>query len=476
MTNLSGIIKSIQNIMREDHGVDGDAQRLSQLCWMLFLKIFDEKEAEREVLNPNYKSPIPEELRWRNWAANEEGVTGDALLDFVNNRLFLTFKDFPYTFKDNEAGFIVKAVFEDSFNYMKSGTQMRKVINKLNELNFNRKADKDQFGHIYEELLQSLQSAGNAGEFYTPRALTSFIVEMVNPKLGEQVFDPACGTGGFLTSVIEHLRKSEVHTAEDEALIKQTVRGAELKSLPHMLCVTNMILHGINAPTNIRHDDSLARPIKDISPNERVDVIVANPPFGGTVKEGILANFPKNFQTKETADLFLVLFMKLLKPNGRAGIVLPDGSLTGEGVKARIREQWLKECNLHTIIRLPNSVFAPYATVATNLLFFQKGEPTKEVWYYEHRLPEGVKAYSKTKPINVREFEPIKKWWNDRKESDQVWKVSIKELEARDWDLDIKNPNKKEDMIEHSSKELIAMLEASFQESQDILHSLKSEL
>lgn len=476
MSNLSGIIKSIQNIMREDHGVDGDAQRLSQLCWMLFLKIFDEKEAEREILNPNYRSPIPEELRWRNWAANEEGITGETLTDFVNNKLFPTFKEFSYTAQDNEAGFIVKAVFEDSFNYMKSGTQMRKVINKLNELNFNRKADKDEFGHIYEELLQSLQSAGNAGEFYTPRALTSFLVEMVNPKLGEQVFDPACGTGGFLTSVIEHLRKSEVHTAEDEALIKQTVHGVELKPLPHMLCVTNMILHGINAPTNIKHDDSLSRPIKDISLSDRVDVIVANPPFGGSVKDGILANFPKNFQTKETADLFLVLFMKLLKPNGRAGIVLPDGSLTGEGIKARIREQWLTECNLHTIIRLPNSVFAPYATVATNLLFFQKGEPTKEVWYYEHRLPESVKAYSKTKPINVREFEPIKAWWNNRKESDQVWKVSIKELEARDWDLDIKNPNKKEDVIEHSSKELITMLEASFKESQRILESIKAEL
>jgi type I restriction enzyme M protein len=476
MSNLSGIIKSIQNIMREDQGVDGDAQRLSQLCWMLFLKIFDEKEAEREILNPNYKSPIPEELRWRNWAANEEGVTGDDLLNFVNNKLFPTFKEFPYTAKDNEAGFIVKAVFEDSYNYMKSGTQMRKVINKLNELNFNRKADKDQFGHIYEELLQSLQSAGNAGEFYTPRALTNFIVEMVDPKLGEHVFDPACGTGGFLTSVIEHLRKSEVHTAEDESLIKQTVQGVELKSLPHMLCVTNMILHGINAPTNILHNDSLSRPIKDISPSERVDVIVANPPFGGSVKDGILANFPKNLQTKETADLFLVLFMKLLKPNGRAGIVLPDGSLTGEGIKARIREQWLTECNLHTIIRLPNSVFAPYAGVATNLLFFQKGEPTKEIWYYEHRLPEGVKAYSKTKPINVKEFDPIKKWWDNRKESDVVWKVGIKDIEAHGWGLDIKNPNKKDETIDHSSKELIAMLEASFAESKQILESIKSEL
>ena len=303
MTNLSGIIKSIQNIMREDHGVDGDAQRLSQLVWMLFLKIFDEKETEREVLDPSYKSPIPQNLRWRNWASDDEGITGDTLLNFINNKLFPTFKELAYTETDNEAGFIVKSVFEDSYNYMKSGTQIRKVINKLNEMSFNRKADMDQFGHIYEELLRSLQSAGNAGEFYTPRAITSFIVEMVNPKLGEKVFDSSCGTGGFLTSVIEHLRKNDVHTAEDEALIKGTVKGTELKALPHMLCVTNMILHGINAPTNIRHNDSLARPIKDITPAERVDCIVTNPPFGGSVGDGIMANFPKSYRTKETADL-----------------------------------------------------------------------------------------------------------------------------------------------------------------------------
>jgi len=462
--------------MREDHGVDGDAQRLSQLCWMLFLKIFDEKEAEREMLNPKYKSPIPAELRWRNWAGDDEGITGDALLDFVNNKLFPTFKEFSYTSADNEAGFIVKSVFEDSFNYMKSGTQMRKVINKLNEMNFNRKADRDEFGQIYEELLRSLQSAGNAGEFYTPRALTSFIVEMVDPKLGEKVFDPACGTGGFLTSVIEQVRKHDVHTAKDETLIKKTIQGVELKSLPHMLGVTNMILHGINAPINIRHGDSLARPIKDISPAERVDCIVTNPPFGGSVKDGILANFPKSFRTKETADLFLVLFMKLLKPNGRAGIVLPDGSLTGDGVKARIREQWLKDCNLHTIIRLPNSVFAPYATVATNLLFFQKGKPTKEVWYYEHRLPESQKAYSKTRPIQLKEFDLIEKWWSKREENEVAWKVPIEEIEARGWNLDIKNPTKKEEPIEHSSEELIKMLEDSFQESEKILDSIKKEL
>ena len=476
MTNLSGVIKSIQNIMREDHGVDGDAQRLSQLCWMLFLKIFDEKEEEAELLNSNYKSPIPQNLRWRNFAKNSEGITGDNLLNFINNELFPKLKNLNFSIQENEAGFIVKSVFEDSFNYMKDGTLIRKVINKINEINFNRKADSDQFGKIYEDLLQSLQSAGNAGEFYTPRALTKFVVDVVNPKLGEKVFDPACGTGGFLTSVIEHVRKNDVHTIEDEKLIKETIKGVEFKPLPHMLCITNMMLHGINSPTNISHDDSLSRPIKDISASDKVDVIVANPPFGGSVKDGILANFSKSYQTKETADLFLVLFLKLLKDQGRAGIVLPDGSLTGDGVKARIRQDLLTECNLHTIIRLPNSVFAPYATVATNLLFFTKGSPTKEIWYYEHRLPEGQKAYSKTKPIELKEFEEIKKWWNKRVESDVAWKVGINEIVARNFDLDIKNPNKKEELQEFSSAELIKMLEDSFDETKKILAEIKKEL
>ena len=476
MTNLSGIIKSIQNIMRQDGGVDGDAQRLSQLCWMLFLKMFDEKEEETELLNPQYKSPIPQNLRWRSFAKDDEGITGDNLLNFINNDLFPKLKGLNFSIQENEAGFVVKSVFEDSYNYMKSGTQIRKVINKINEINFNRKADQDQFGLIYENLLSSLQSAGNAGEYYTPRALTKFIVDIIDPKLGEKVFDPACGTGGFLTSVIEHIRKNDVHTVEDEKMIKQTVSGTEFKQLPHMLCTTNMMLHGILAPTNISRDDSLSRPIKDIGTADKVNIIVANPPFGGSVKDGILTNFPKNYQTKETADLFLVLFMKLLKDQGRAGIVLPDGSLTGDGVKARIREDWLKECNLHTIIRLPNSVFAPYATVATNLLFFTKGTPTKEIWYYEHRLPESQKAYSKTKPIDAKEFEPIKKWWHNRVESDVAWKVGIKEIEARNFDLDIKNPSKKEEIQEFSSSQLIKMLEDSFDETKKILAEIRGEL
>lgn len=476
MTNLSGIIKSIQNIMREDHGVDGDAQRLSQLCWLLFLKIFDEKEEEAELLNANYQSPIPQNLRWRNWAKNPEGITGENLLNFINNDLFPKLKNLNFSIQENEAGFVVMSVFEDSFNYMKDGTLIRKVINKINEINFNRKADQDQFGKIYEDLLQSLQSAGNAGEFYTPRALTKFVVKIINPKLGEKVFDPACGTGGFLTSVIEHLRRNDVHNFEDELLIKKTVKGLELKPLPHLLCITNMMLHGITSPTNILHDDSLSKPIKDISSSDKVDIIVANPPFGGSVKEGILANFPKTYQTKETADLFLVLFLRLLKDQGRAGIVLPDGSLTGDGVKARIRADLLEECNLHTIIRLPNSVFAPYATVATNLLFFTKGQKTKEIWYYEHRLPEGQKAYSKTKPIEEKEFEPIINWWHKRVESDVAWKVDIKEIETRNFDLDIKNPSKKEEIQEFNSAQLFKMLEDSFDETKKILAEIKGEL
>lgn len=476
MGNLAGIVKSIQNIMREDRGVDGDAQRLSQLSWMLFLKIFDEQEAETELINPKYKSPIPENLRWRNWATNPEGITGEALLALINDELFPAIKAMNYLAKDNQEGFIIQSVFEDTYNYMKSGTLIRKVINKMNEFNFNRKADRDQFGDIYETLLLSLQSAGNAGEFYTPRALTQFIVDMVDPKLGQKVFDPACGTGGFLTSVIEYMRRNEVHTAEDEALIKDTVRGVEMKPLPYMLCITNMLLHGIKAPTNINHGDSLARPIKDISPEERVDCIVANPPFGGTVQDGILANFPAGLRTKETADLFLVLFLKMLKPGGEAGIVLPDGSLTGDGVKSRIRAKWLEECNLHTIVRLPNSVFAPYATVATNLLFFKKGTPTKEVWYYEHRLPKSQKSYSKTKPIRLKEFDPIKKWWKKRVASDVAWKVSIKDIEKRGWDLDIKNPNKVEEEFFHTGEELIKKLEESFESSRKILSDLKNEI
>jgi type I restriction enzyme M protein len=444
--SVSTTIKSIQDIMRKDAGVDGDAQRIGQLVWMFFLKIFDDQEQELELLQDRYTSPIPEKLRWRNWAADAEGITGDELLDFINNELFKTLKEMELNAGTNGRGIVVRSVFEDAYNYMKNGTLIRQVVNKINDIDFNRSDDRHTFGDIYEQILKDLQSAGNAGEFYTPRAVTQFMVDMVNPKLGEKILDPACGTGGFLSCSIEHVRSNDVKTAEDEQLLHKSVFGVEKKALPHLLCTTNMLLHGIEVPSNIRHDNTLARPLRDYSPKDRVDVVITNPPFGGTEEDGIEANFPANFRTRETADLFLVLITHLLKNGGRAAIVLPDGTLFGEGVKTRIKEKLLTECNLHTVVRLPNGVFNPYTGIKTNLLFFTKGEPTKEVWYYEHPYPEGAKSYNKTKPMRIEEFAPEKSWWGgeettEREESEQAWKVSVEQIKANGYNLDIKNPN-----------------------------------
>lgn len=474
---LSNLIKTIQNIMRKDTGVDGDAQRISQLTWMLFLKIFDDKESEYELLDSNYKSPIPEELRWRNWAVEDTGITGDELIDFINEKLFPGLKNMSWQKGDDPKGFIVKEIFQDSYNYMKSGTLMRQVINVIdNEIDFNNSKQTHIFNDIYEKILKDLQSAGNAGEYYTPRAVTKFVVEMVDPQLGDKILDPACGTGGFLIDSLEHIRNNQVKTPEEEKLLQNSVYGTEKKPLPHMLVMTNLILHGIEAPLNVRRGNSLANSIRDITQKDRVDVVVTNPPFGGIEQDMIKKGFPTQYQTSETADLFLIMIIELLKSGGKAGIVLPDGSLTGDGVKARIREKLITDCNLHTIVRLPNSVFAPYATVATNLLFFTKGESTKEVWYYEHTLPKGQKSYSKTKTINFEEFKPIQEWWIDRKESDISWKVSIDELKKTNFNLDIKNPNKKEEIFEFTSVELIKKLQESFTESQRLIEEIKKEL
>jgi len=463
--------------MRKDTGVDGDAQRISQLTWMLFLKIFDDKESEYELLDSNYKSPIPEELRWRNWAVEDTGITGDELIDFINEKLFLGLKNMSWQKGDDPKGFIVKEIFQDSYNYMKSGTLMRQVINVIdNEIDFNNSKQTHIFNDIYEKILKDLQSAGNAGEYYTPRAVTKFIVEMVDPQLGDRILDPACGTGGFLIDSLEHIRSNQVNTPEEEKVLQNSIYGTEKKPLPHMLVMTNLILHGIEAPLNVRRGNSLANSIRDITQKDRVDVVVTNPPFGGIEQDMIKKGFPTQYQTSETADLFLIMIIELLKSGGKAGIVLPDGSLTGDGVKSRIREKLLTDCNLHTIVRLPNSVFAPYATVATNLLFFTKGEPTKEVWYYEHTLPEGQKSYSKTKTINFEEFKPIQEWWIDRKESDISWKVSIDELKKTNFNLDIKNPNQKEEILEFTTVELIKKLQESFTESQRLLEEIKKEL
>ena len=445
--NISTTIKSIQDIMRKDAGVDGDAQRIAQLGWMLFLKVFDDREREYELMDSDYKSVIPSRLRWRKWAADPEGITGDELLDFVNNDLFRALKVLAVGPKTDPRGLVVREVFEDAYNYMKSGTLMRQVINKLNEIDFNSSKDRHLFGDIYEQILKDLQSAGNAGEYYTPRAVTQFIVDMVDPQLGETLLDPACGTGGFLTCAIERLRKKQVKSAADEETLQKSINGVEKKPMPHLLCVTNMLLHDIRVPSRIRHDNTLARPLRDWGPAERVDVVVTNPPFGGMEEDGVESNFPATVRTRETADLFLVLIMHLLKPGGRCGMVLPDGSLFGEGVKTRIKEQLLTECNLHTIVRLPNGVFNPYTGIKTNLLFFTKGEPTKDVWYFEHPYPPGYKSYSKTKPIRIEEFELEKKWWRKRKESEHAWKVSAEDIKAGGYNLDLKNPHAPEDEL-----------------------------
>ena len=489
MSNVSGIIKSIQDIMRKDVGVDGDAQRISQLVWMFFLKIYDDREQELELVENDYQSPLPDHLRWRNWATDAEGMTGEALAEFVNVQLFPYLKDkLPIAGTNADRARVIRGIFEDAYNYMKSGTLMRQVINKICEIDFNNTDDRHTFGSIYEQILKDLQSAGNAGEFYTPRAVTKFIVNRVNPQLAESVLDPACGTGGFLACTIDHKKAQSNNTKEHET-IYASVRGVEKKALPHMLAVTNMILHGLDSPTEIKHDNTLSRPYKDYGNKDRVDVIITNPPFGGMEEDGIENNFPANLRTRETADLFMALIIKLLKTNGRAAVVLPDGFLFGEGMKTRLKEQLLDQCNLHTILRLPNGVFNPYTGIKTNLLFFTKkpeGErpATEEIWFYEHPYPEGVKSYNKTKPMRFEEFQPEIDWWGAeedgfaaREENEYAWKVSLEDIKARNYNLDIKNPHIDE-QVRHDPKELLVQFneqQAEIQKLRDQLKEILSE-
>jgi len=497
MSNVSGIIKSIQDIMRKDVGVDGDAQRISQLVWMFFLKIFDDREKEIELFEDNYQSPLPEHLRWRNWAADPEGMTGDELSDFINLQLFPTLKTALniHTSSSNkedqqtaQRALVIHNIFEDAYNYMKSGTLIRQVINKIAEINFNNTQDRHTFGSIYEQILKDLQSAGNAGEFYTPRAVTQFIVDRVNPQLTESVLDPACGTGGFLACTIDHKRKHYVTATKDEQTLQASIHGVEKKALPHMLCTTNMILHGIDTPTQIEHDNMLSRrAYVDYGEKDRVNVIVTNPPFGGMEEDGVENQFPATLRTRETADLFMALVIKLLKNNGRAAVVLPDGFLFGEGMKTRLKEKLLNECQLHTIVRLPNGVFNPYTGIKTNILFFTKKPEsewpaTNTIWFYEHPYPEGVKSYNKTKPMRFEEFQTEIDWWGDeadgfasRQPTEQAWQVSLDDIEARNYNLDIKNPHVAE-QINHDPNELLQQYQAQQQTITELRDQLKASL
>lgn len=479
--SLSTTIKSIQDIMRKDAGIDGDAQRIGQLGWMLFFKIFSDLEIESELEDDDYESPVLPHLRWNAWA-NEDLVgtdapTGDDLLDLVDNSLFPVIKDLNvahFNGKARERAELLRSVFEDAYNYMKSGTLMRQVINKINhDIDFNKSKTRHLFGDIYEQILRDLQGAGNAGEFYTPRAATQFAVDMIAPRLGETVLDPACGTGGFLTAAFEHMR-TQADTSEQLAELKASIRGVEKKALPHLLGTTNLMLHGVEVP-QVRHGNTLARPLRDYGPKDQVDVIVTNPPFGGMEEDGIENNFPAEFRTRETADLFLVLVMDLLRDGGRAAIVLPDGTLFGEGIKTRIKKRLLEECNLHTIVRLPKGVFAPYTTIKTNILFFTKGEPTKDVWFYEHPYPEGYKSYSKTKPMRIEEFEAEKAWWENREETERAWRVTAEDIAAGGYNLDVTNPNVVDDGHEDPDV-LLARYEEAAAEVEDARGALRSAL
>lgn len=484
--SLSTLIKSIQDIMRKDVGVDGDAQRISQICWLLFLKIYDDKEQEWEVTQSDYKSPLQKRFRWSNWAKDAEGMTGEELIDFVNNNLFPALKKLATSAGVSDHGRVIGSVFEDTYNYMKSGTLLRQVINTIEkDVDFNKSSDRHLFNDIYEKILADLQSAGNAGEYYTPRAVTQFMVDILNPQLGESILDPACGTGGFLTCTIEHL-KQQIKTASDNKRLQKNIHGVEKKPLPHMLAITNMMLHGIDVPTNIRHGNTLARPFKDYGPRDRVDVVITNPPFGGMEEDGIEKNFLAKHQTRETADLFMALIMHLLKhpsqngTGGRAAVVLPDGFLFGEGVKTTLKRELLEEFNLHTIVRLPKGVFAPYTSIATNILFFEKGGPTKDIWFFEHPYPEGYKSYSRSKPLTIGEFDLEKKWWGGasrrgRKTTEYAWKVSAKDIAERNYNLDRKNPH--EITVDHGDPdELMAEYLETTRQLQAAQQALKTEL
>ncbi len=418
MSNLSSFVKRIRDIMRNDAGINGDAQRIEQIAWMLFLKVYDAKEQDWDIKEDNYVSIIPEECRWMNWAHDDhsgEALTGDRLLDFVNNTLFPTLKEINVTPETPIKKSIVKTTFEDANQYMKDGVLLRQVINIIDELDLSDYEESHAFGEIYETILRELQSAGSSGEFYTPRAVTDFMAKMINPQIGEQVADFACGTGGFLTSWLKEL-DAKKQTAEDQEKYNNSIYGIEKKQFPYMLCITNMLLHDIDVP-KVYHDNSLIYDVLDYTEDDQFDVILMNPPYGGSEKADVKNHFPDDLASSETADLFMSVIMYRLKENGRAAVILPDGFLFGtDNAKVNIKKKLLSEFNLHTIIRMPSSVFAPYTSITTNILFFDNTGKTEKTWFYRLDMPEEYKHFSKTKPMKLEHFNPVIEWWNDRKE------------------------------------------------------------
>ena len=442
--SINGFIKTIQNIMRGDSGINGDAQRIEQMTSLLFLKVYDAKEEDWEFHDEKYESIIPEELRWRNWAVDRKdgnAKTGSELLDFVNFSLFPVIKNLPTDSTTPMKKLIVKAVFEDSNQYMKDGVLLRKVINEIDQIRFDDFTERHSFGEIYETILKDLQSAGNAGEFYTPRAVTDFMVQMLSPKLGESIADFACGTGGFLTSTLKELEK-QVSTVEDRRLYNDSIYGIEKKPLPYLLAITNMLIHDVDSP-QIIHGNSLERNVREFKDIEKFDVILMNPPYGGTEGDHIKSNFPADLRTSETADLFMSLIMYRLKRDGRAAVIIPDGFLFGvDNAKTNIKSKLFSEFNVHTIVRMPHSVFAPYTSIRTNIVFFDNSEPTKETWFYRLDMPKGYKNFSKTKPMQLSHFDELVNWWNNRHviELDGFYKAnsySVKEISEKLFNIDL---------------------------------------
>ena len=491
---LGSLIKSARDIMRKDKGLNGDLDRLPMFTWIMFLKFLDDLEQMREqealIAGKKFRPAIEAPYRWRDWAAKEDGVTGDELISFINNEetirpdgkkgqgLFAYLRNLQSANGEDRRD-VIANIFRGVINRMVSGYLLRDVINKVNGIHFTSSDEIHTLGHLYESMLREMRdSAGDSGEFYTPRPVVRFMVEAVNPRLGEVVLDPACGTGGFLVESFSHLEK-QCKTVEDrKTLQERSILASEAKTLPYLLSQMNLLLHGLEYP-RITYGNSLAKPLNEIGDKDRVDIILTNPPFGGEEERGILGNFPSDKQTAETALLFLQLIMRKLrripKP-GRAAVVVPNGTLFGDGVCARIKEELLKGFNLHTIVRLPNGVFSPYTSIPTNLLFFDRSGPTKEVWYYEHPLPEGRKNYTKTQPLQFEEFKPCLEWWKKRKENDQTWKVPATELMANNCNLDRKNPHAKEDIAHLPPEQIVESILAKERRIVEIMGEIKSLL
>lgn len=461
MSNLTGFVKRLRDIMRNDAGINGDAQRIEQIAWMLFLKVYDAKEQDWEWDDESYQSIIPEECRWQNWAVDDKSgtaLTGDKLLNFVNNTLFPTLKNLPVDVSTPIKKAIVQTTFADANNYMKDGVLLRQVINVIDELDFGDYEESHAFGEIYETILKELQSAGSAGEFYTPRAVTDFMAQVIQPKIGETMADFACGTGGFIVSWLKELKK-QVATTEDEEAYSNSIYGIEKKQFPYMLCVTNLLLHGLDVP-QVYHSNTLLHDVLDYTESDKVDVILMNPPYGGSEKADVKNHFPSDLASSETADLFMSVIMYRLKQNGRAAVILPDGFLFGtDNAKVAIKKKLFSEFNLHTVLRMPHSVFSPYTSITTNILFFDRTHPTEETWFYRLDMPEGYKNFSKTKPMELKHFALAMDWWNERDEInvdgfDKAKKYTIEEIAGRNYNIDLCGyPHEEEEIL--PPKELI---------------------